>query len=337
MAAGCGNAEMDLPEIQPSFFGTQIKAAELMEFLKEASQKGPLKLRSTGSCMYPCIKNGDLLEIRRKKASEFLVGQIAAVKKSGIIIAHRVIEKGSLGGRDYIVTRPDNENLTCDGVSFDADILGGVSLSDGKPVADSRNFPYRRFLYRCRIAACSIKKKSFAVFLVPFQSLQGTKIYRFLAASLFSNWLKRISFIIKVPLDMKIESGFSQDFSRQELISWLSKVGNNEMAEWSLVACKGGRFLGGIRLVKKPDACPRRGWWMAQINVRIRYQGLEIEKELLKNASSVLAGLKTERLSSMLAISDRRFKTLKRIGFEEDLNFKNRTGNKKILTFSINN
>jgi signal peptidase I len=95
---------------------------------------GEVRLPVTGSSMFPCMRPGDLLEIRRP-TSPVQAGDVVVFERHGKLVAHRVVE--CAGG--ILVTRGDRLRYPDAPVSEDA-ILGRVTVIQrrGRAIAPHR-------------------------------------------------------------------------------------------------------------------------------------------------------------------------------------------------------
>lgn len=99
----------------------------LFELGKILAEKGVVKFRVQGTCMYPCLREGDVLRVEPKNAKEIDIGDIAVYRRCARLFAHRAVNKGNNAGLEYIITRPDMARHGDDGQIFDKDILGIVA------------------------------------------------------------------------------------------------------------------------------------------------------------------------------------------------------------------
>ena len=95
-----------------------------------------VRYRAKGRCMYPTIRAGDVLRVQTCAAANVSIGDIAVFRRINYLFAHRVIGKGALEDRVYILTRPDGIDEGSDGRTFDETLVGIVSSIErkGKPV-----------------------------------------------------------------------------------------------------------------------------------------------------------------------------------------------------------
>ena len=105
-------------------------------------ETGRLDLTGVGECMFPAVKPGDRLIPLEQPAADFQVGQVAVIRRSGVLFGHRVIEVGSDEHGAYIITQGDN-NAGNDGRSYDGDVLGVVRavFRGGRQLAEEELAP----------------------------------------------------------------------------------------------------------------------------------------------------------------------------------------------------
>jgi signal peptidase I len=94
------------------------------ELLCEALKKGyTMRYRALGGSMNPFIRSGSILTV--KPYEGISVGDVILYKNSDGLIAHRVIKKKKVNGRNFFITKGDNLRYI-DGVVYDTNILGKV-------------------------------------------------------------------------------------------------------------------------------------------------------------------------------------------------------------------
>ena len=127
--------------------------AASLEIGKALADSDRVTFRAQGTCMYPCVRPGDVLRIESRAAEEVAIGDIAVCRRPGYLFGHRTIDKGVEDGRRYIVTRPDRSSSGSDGPTYGEDVLGIVTAIErkGKRVEPRRRrypWPVRLYLDR---------------------------------------------------------------------------------------------------------------------------------------------------------------------------------------------
>jgi hypothetical protein len=93
--------------------------------LKSVAKKEALSILISGSCMSPLIKDGAMVQIRRKRV--YLPGDILVKRDSlGQLVAHRLVGFYPRKGHLYYVTRADNA-ATEDAAINSTQIIGRIS------------------------------------------------------------------------------------------------------------------------------------------------------------------------------------------------------------------
>ncbi len=101
---------------------------------------------AVGESMSPCIKKGDLLVVKPIALEEAGIGEIVAFRREAshsILTTHRVVRKGSDGGRPYLMTKGDR-NLYRDFPLSPQDVLGKVVGIERKGQIISLETPFYR-------------------------------------------------------------------------------------------------------------------------------------------------------------------------------------------------
>ena len=98
-------------------------------------KRGIIRLKATGNSMYPTIKDGDIVTIRKFYSETPLgIGDIVLVKTFSGIVLHRIVDIRE----DMIVTMGDNNPLI-DGVFSISDIIGIVDKPSNNSLEDTKN------------------------------------------------------------------------------------------------------------------------------------------------------------------------------------------------------
>jgi signal peptidase I len=297
----CQEIEKKWSSLFPSNISGEICIAEIFELAKVAVENKLVKFRSYGVCMYPTLKPKDILHIEPKTAEEIKVGDIAVFRRLNYLYVHRTIAKGKYGDLSYILTRPDTSKDGNDGPSFNENILGIVSTVERKGriinLAKEKRAPAKRMFFNFYLKRYHFKKKLFEKIIYVILYIQQIKIYRKIAAFLFSALHKKIYISIRVPLNFKMSSRFHQDISQEDLKLLVSEATEEEtLVGWSIIAYMESKFAGIISFIHKPKSCPFSGWWISESKIRIRYRGMGIEERLLKESDAIFNELKVKEV-----------------------------------------
>ena len=91
-----------------------------------------LRFRAHGNSMAPFIRNGDIVLVEPKKASELHIGDIVFYRRAGgRHVAHRLIGKSGNDGSLVLITRGDNMRHL-DASVFPEQVLGKVIRIEGQ-------------------------------------------------------------------------------------------------------------------------------------------------------------------------------------------------------------
>ena len=120
---------------------------DLAEELREGARRdltaesivrfGEVRLRVTGTSMFPCVWPGDVLTVHRRSASELQTGKIVLCYRKQAFVAHRLIGKDN----NCLITRGDSLSYYDPPFRLE-EVLGEVTtiLRDGHPVALKRTW-----------------------------------------------------------------------------------------------------------------------------------------------------------------------------------------------------
>ncbi len=89
------------------------------------NDKDIARVKGRGVCMYPLIREGDDIFIKRQSMDQIAVGEIAVFMLGDAVAAHRVIGKGEKNGKPCLFTRGDN-NAGRGEIVFDDILIGAV-------------------------------------------------------------------------------------------------------------------------------------------------------------------------------------------------------------------
>ena len=320
----CNEIGKKYPSLPSSNISGEVCIAEIFELAKIATDNKLIKFRSRGTCMYPILKPKDILYIEPKTAEEIKVGDIAVFRRFNYLYGHRTIETGRCGDAPYILTRSDTSRCADGGPAFNEDILGVISAVERNGrvinIAKEEQLLARREFFRFHIKWNAFKKELFNKIIDFIQYLQQMKLYKKIAMYWRVKFNNKILISIRVPLNFKMTSRFYQVVSVDEFkMSGQDITGQNEFVpRWSIIANVDKHPAGLISFIYKPKSCPFSGWWISELNIRIRYRSLGIEEELFKEIEKIFkqAGIR----EILVSFSEkRRFNsiTFKSLGFKE--------------------
>ncbi|NQT16235.1 MAG: hypothetical protein HQ582_25985 [Planctomycetes bacterium] len=268
-----------------------------VELGKVLADRSATTFRAQGYCMYPLVRPSDVLHIDSRSVEEVGVGDIAVCRREDYLFGHRTIEKGIHDGTPYIVTRPDSARRGSDGPTYDRDVLGIVSSIErnGKRLAPARRqYPIHARLYHS--ARLTLIGYAFAVRprLVEFLArIQQVAWYGRAFRSLLAAKGIELSFVAQLPLRTRTgrELALHRSIPSSEFdVSSLAWQGR-KVENWRLDLHVDGqrRPAAWASFVLRPPECPFAGWWLDDLQVRVRYRGARFEKELTRKAEEMLA------------------------------------------------
>jgi len=265
---------------------------QIFELGKVFVEKKSVKFRSQGTCMYPCIRPGDILRIEPKIAEQIQIGDIAVYRRSNRLFTHRTIDRGKNNGSHYIITRPDTASCGNEGPIFDQDILGIVSGIERKtkilsPAKKDHTLVKRIFMILC-LKWYRFEQYLFEEIISAITSVQQFKVYRKIANLLFSRSSKKTDFSIHVPVSSKMTDRFYRKISPQELVAQSVNTRKHSIPKWTITLNVNSKPAAFLSFVYRPQDCPFSGWWICEAKIRIRYRGTGIEDKLSDKVEGLL-------------------------------------------------
>jgi hypothetical protein len=122
--------------------GVDQRSASCCDLVAEvACRFGEARFRATGASMMPVVWPGDVLTVRSCEMTDLQPGQIALFRRSGRLVAHRVIRVDG----DWLITRGDSVRHE-DSPILKSDVVGQVVSVARLGVRRGRHVPSRRSL-----------------------------------------------------------------------------------------------------------------------------------------------------------------------------------------------
>ena len=90
------------PELVPD--DVRFRAEMLADVLRSG---GAVTLRVFGGSMWPWLRSGDAISVRREDAARIHRGEVVLFAREGRLFAHRVIRKFARDGRAVLITKGD--------------------------------------------------------------------------------------------------------------------------------------------------------------------------------------------------------------------------------------
>ncbi len=241
--------------------------------------------RAAGTCMYPVVRQGDVLRIRSCRAADVAVGDIAVCRGADFMFSHRVIFKGERDGHAFIVTRPDRSSGGGDAPTFDENLLGVVMTITRRgrtvPLAPAATSWLARRWYALCLALIEAAPRLKLRLLKIVASVQSQQLYQTLARRWFALSRPRLEYRVSVPLNATLGDTVVRQVALEEFdpaALWQGRP----LERWTL-----SLFLNSSR---KPAAwiSLSRGageeWRIERQGARVRYGGLGLEELLAQQA-----------------------------------------------------
>lgn len=254
------------------------------------ADEGMVEFRARGTCMYPAVRHGDLLRIRSCSTTSISPGDIAVCRKTGYLFSHRVTGKGNLGGRGYLVTRPDRSRHGSDQPVFDDNLLGVVVsvIRDGKTVdhsAVAHAWPIRGYF-----EARAGMKDSFlhlqAGLADALARLSSTPLYRMFARTWIALSQPHFSYSVRVPFNAGLNDSVYHSFEPDTFDVRMKLRGRN-IYRWTLMLHLNGGSEPAVRMSFFHSSS---GWRLDESFVRLRFRGTGLERAILEKAREIIDG-----------------------------------------------
>lgn len=261
-------------------------------------ETGRFNLTGVGECMYPSVQPGDRMIPHAQPIEDFRVGQVAVIRRYDQLFAHRVIAVGADQHGAYIVTQGDNHR-TSEGPSYAEDVVGVVRtvLRGNRQLAEEELAPRppgirlwrtqpRRALFRAARAALGVA-----------QRIPG---YRPLAGIVFRAPVRRMVLDAHLPLGLGALSALLRRIDEPDLSTFQLKPNDDAFL---LRATQGQRMHARLRFVRARDTlldgapgCVLGGWWLAGLDIGLRWARCGVEERLLHTAAGILTRSGVETL-----------------------------------------
>jgi hypothetical protein len=282
--------DFDTP-INPRNRSLVIASLELGRVLAD---RGKVSFRAKGTCMFPCIRPDDVLQIESRTIDQVAVGDIAVCRTPDYLYGHRIIEKGIKENRAYIVTRSDRTRGGGDAPVINNNLLGVIVAIErkGKRVP-LQPIPYPRLVRRFLFSRLNFTKATNRVRSLLFKkadtilaSIQTWKLYRFFIVRRFASFRPQSTFIVHIPFNSKFGDALYRKLKPDEFDIKNSLLGHS-VDRWTLVLhLNGTRHPAASATFARHDA---DSWKLEESNVRVRYRGAGLEGILIQEAEKILA------------------------------------------------
>lgn len=248
-----------------------------------------ITFRVWGTCMYPTVRQGDIMKIQSRAAGDVSVGDIAVCRGEGFLFGHRVIDKGRRDGRDYIITRPDRAHEGSDGPTLDEDLLGIVIAIErrGKPVPlwPARHPWLVRRYYAARQVLADSKQRLRLWLVRILVRVQDLAPYGTIARCCFSLTRPRISYTVRVLLNRTLGDAVYRPFAPDDFdprMEWKGRKVNR----WTIALhLNGGRDPAAWTTFVRTAGDV---WGTEESHVRLRYRGMGLGDALQRQAAKII-------------------------------------------------
>lgn len=300
-------------------------ATQLFEMSKLLIEKGAIRFRSSGTCMYPSLKPGDVLFVQPKNAAQIKIGEIAVYRHLNRIFAHRTVATGEGNGQYYIFTRPDRTESGMEGPFSDKDIIGVISNGEGKSISQEeeaetkgkRNL-LQEMVFNSRLQYHSFKEAlaNHIVHLIYY--IQGFGGYPFIARNIFSRLNFKLDFSIHTPLGNKINSRFYEIISGHDFPIVNPVPEGNHIPQFTIILNFNSKPASFLSFIARPEHCPFPGFWVTAVKTRMRFRGTGMEERVFDKLEDILRQSKVTQIFVSIPVDDaQRRDFFEKIGFKE--------------------
>jgi hypothetical protein len=262
---------------------------------KVMAGRNQFTFRVQGTCMYPCLRPGDVLHIESRTGNQVNIGEIAVCRRSGFLFGHRTIAKGVASDRPFIVTRPDRSTQGDDGLTYDEDLLGIVTVIErnGRHVDLHRPsfcWPIRAYLsIRIFLLDCLAVGRAWLLESVGY--VQRNFIYRYVTQLWFVARRKKFSYVIHFPFNDGNSLGLYRFLPLEQFDATKLAWQDRSINYWTLALhiCGSRRPVAQATFVLRHPDCPLTGWCVDDMKIRARYRGAGLEETLLSKAEEIIS------------------------------------------------
>jgi hypothetical protein len=266
---------------------------ESLDIGRALADRGRVSFRAQGTCMYPCVRQGDTLHIESRTIEEVMVGDIAVVRRNGLLFGHRTIAKGSDAFGAYIVTRPDRSKKGNDGPTYADNILGIIAKIDRSGSGVSLEPKLLKGYAKMLVSLWEWWNWDARQLLIQrFEVIQRKPLYTFIASLYLQARYRNPLYEVQLPLKPMSAYDLYRRFPPDQFDVTMPLQKGMPVKEWTLtISLEGQRTpVASLTLTHRPEHCPKGdGWHSANSWVRTRYRGAGFEEKLVREAGKILA------------------------------------------------
>ena len=268
---------------------------DLYELKDELLKTKGFKFKAAGWCMFPVLKKGDILKVEPVRIEDIKIGDIPVYRSQANLLAHRIVDKRIIEGKQFIITRADSsttENRDSENANKvpPENLLGRIVevRRGGKAFSTEKRktTSWDKLLYKKTMACLSLTTLFKETLETTLTKIQSFKVYAALGRKFTAGLKPYLDFELAIPFSNAI---LNRIYTYKRLddteidISMLTKA-----KVFHLVMKFNNASLGCVTFLNKPHPCPYKGFWISDIYIRLRYRRLGFESILLEKAEGVL-------------------------------------------------
>lgn len=274
-----------------------------LELGRVLADHGKVTFRAHGTCMFPCVRPGDLLTIESHTIEQVQVGDIVVFRRNDMLFGHRAIVRGIRDGKPFVVTRPDRSCWGNDGPSYAEDVLGVVTSIQRHHEEVTLNSQPLRGPAALQAAGWEWWNwKACPLLIKGTSKLQRLAWYQRAATMWLDRMQRQRRFVVRVPLSAYQSHDLYREFPAEQFVPSQPLWQNKPALRWilSLHFTNERTAAGTATVAWHPAGCPRgEGWMVEDLQIRTKYRGAGLEDTLFHQAQEILArsGMTLQRIS----------------------------------------
>lgn len=273
----------------PSFLPQKSLVRASLDIGRVLADRDGVTFCAQGTCMYPAVRPGDVLTIQSRISANVEIGDIAVCRVPDYLFSHRVIKKGELEGKSYIVTRSDRCREGSDAPTCDNNLLGVVVAikRKGKPVPlVLTNYPRLiRYYYKKRLVLIEAKERLKLRLSELFLHTDIIFFYRSIVRTWFILVRPTLTYVVQMPLNETLGDAVLRRLKPDDFYSEML-VNGRKIMRWTITAhLNGGRKPAAWVAFMRDEVDT---WRIAESHVRLRYRGAGLHRKLMSQAEKIL-------------------------------------------------